>query len=272
MTLIRNLTDTDWDQFNILEIDAFPNDPIDKDAFLLHTKDRAFFGLFNDNGILIGYLNCAIYGDYAHLHRIGILSTERGNGYGSMLFKKAISYFENQNHPIFSLFVESHNSVAISLYKKFDLEIIFESWHFIINLEVHESVAKPLLSDITSREITIEDFEQIKNVFPHAELSELRGMLEVAKVKGSINKFLGMFYKSDLKAITRFNKSFSGCRPFFISDINYFDSFIDQLLNLKDPDKNYIRITFDDNDKLAELCKKRNYTIHHHLYKMTRKI
>ncbi len=272
MPYIRTLTENDWNEFNILEIDAFPNDPNEKDVFVQWITRDGFFGLFNDQNILVGYLYCAIYSEYAHLHRIGVLSTERGKGYGSMLFEKAISYFEEHQHPKFNLFVESHNSVAISLYKKYGLEIIFEAWHFIINLDMHKSVAGPLLTDISSREITIDDFNKIKNAFPKADLTELQGMLEEANSKGSTNKYLGMFYKSNLSAIARFNKKFSGCRPFFISDISFFDSFLDQLLKMRDPDKEYIRITFDDNDKLAELCKKRNYSVHHHLFKMARKI
>ena len=272
MPRIRTLTENDWSQFEVLELDAFPNDPNGKEDFLRWLDYDGFFGLFNDDQILIGYLYCRIYSGYAHLHRIGVLSTERGKGYGSMLFERAISYFEDNLSPLFNLYVESHNSTAISLYKKYGLEIVFESWHFILYLEQHNSFQTSPLKEVITRNLSLDDLPVVQTSFANSDVNEIRGMLEDIQSKKVSNKFIAMFDKSELKAIARMNAKFSGCRPFYISDLSYFDTFINELLKLKEPDKTYIRITFDDNDELANLCKERKYEIHHHLYKMTRKI
>lgn len=270
MSFIRIMTLNDWNQLQKLEINAFPNDPLDHEGFLRFLSNDGFFGLFDEKKNLIGYLFCKIYGDYPHLHRIGILETERGKGYGSQLFEKAISYFEERNAPHFNLFVETKNSPAIALYKKFDLSIIFESWHFIIDLNQHSTYVKDIFSDITSRELTLEDMTLVQESFPQANLDELKGMLEDVKKHPNTNHFIVMFQDGKLNALARFNKKFSGCRPFFIADVKYFDTFLSLLIKAKDPEKSYIRITFDDNDALAKMCIERNYEIHHHLYKMTR--
>ncbi len=270
MPIIRNLTVQDWNQFQILELDTFKNDPLEKESFLANTEYDGFFGLFKDDDILIGYLYCRIYGDYAHLHRIGISSTERGKGYGSLLFEKAISYFEEHHSPKFSLFVETKNTPAIGLYEKYGLEKIFESWHFIIDLEENKKFITQTIANITSRELHSDDLVSVQNTFPQANLDEVKGMLEDMKKHQTSNHFIVMFESDEMKALARFNKKFSGCRPFFIKDIGYFDTFLDILIQSKEPEKDYVRITFDDNDELAKLCIDRNYKIHHHLYKMTR--
>lgn len=272
MPSIKPITENDWNQFQVLELDTFPNDPLSKEDFLRLLSLDGFFGLFNNENILIGYLYCRIYNEYAHLHRIGVLSTERGKKYGSMLFEKAIAYFEDHSSPIFSLYVESHNSTAISLYKKYGLRIIFESWHFILHLNQHNSFQTSPYKDVEARDLSIDDLRIVQNIFSSSNVKELQGMLEDIKNKSNNNKFLALYDKSNLKAIARMNPKFSGCRPFFISDLTFFDTFINELLKFKEPDRTYIRITFDDNDELAKLCKERKYEIHHHLYKMTRKI
>ena len=266
MNNIRNLEENDWEQFLVLELDTFQNDPTEKASFLRLLKNDGFFGLFNPDNVLIGYLYCHVYGVYAHLHRIGILSTEQGKGYGSILFEKAIQYFEERDVPHFNLYVETHNSPAIALYEKYGLKKMFESWHFIIDLDQHKKFVKEYISDITVKNLTIADLPAVQNIFKIVNLDELKGMLQDL---GS-NRFLIMFQNGNVKAVARFNKKFSGCRPFLISDITYFDTFLNELLKIREPDKEYIRITFDDNDDLAKLCKERGYKIHHHLYKMTR--
>ena len=270
MVTIRNLESKDWSQFEILETDAFQSDVMDLSEFERHVQEDGFFGLFNDSNTLIGYLYCGLYGKYAHLHRIGILSSERGKKYGSILFEKAIKYFEEQNKPNFNLFVETHNTPAISLYKKYGLQIMFESWHFIIKKEIFDQTKGKVLYNTSIKDLTIDSLNLVEKNFPSANIDELKGLLD-AIAKGSSNRFVAMFLETDLQAIARFNRKFSGCRPFFIKDLLIFDSFIEQLFALTLPEKDYVRITFDNNDELASLCKKRNFTVHHHLYKMTRR-
>ena len=225
-----------------------------------------FLGLYK-NKILIGYIYCRLYGSYAHLQRIGIISTERGKGYGSLLFEKVISYFEIHKKYKFSLYVETKNISALNLYKKYSMTILFQSWHFIITLDNHEKYRNNFIEKTTIRELKIQDLPSLSPVFPNANIMELKGMMEENK---GINNFLQMKEGEKIIAIARFNKKFAGCRPFFIKELSYFDTFIEHLIKIRDSQKNYVRITFDDNDALAELCKQRKYIVHHHLYKMER--
>ena len=269
MANIRNLKERDWNQFQLIELDTFPSDPLSKNEYLQIILNDGFFGLF-ENDHLVGYLYCRIYDSYAHLHRIGILKTERGKKFGSLLFQKAVQYFNDHEKFQFSLFVEYDNFVAISLYKKYGLIIDFESWHFIIDLEQHYKISRVIISNVIIRDLSFEDVSNLNKFFPKINLDEIRGMLKEIKRNTSTNRFIILEHENEPKVIARFNKNYSGCRPFFLTEIRYFDTFIEELVKLKDPSKSYIRITFDDNDELASICKGRKYMIHHHLLKMTK--
>ena len=57
--------------------------------------------------------------------------------------------------------------------------------------------------------------------------------------------------------------------PFEYKQINHADILVKLLeTHYKLPDKEYIRITFDNYLELAELCIKRGYKLHHHMYTM----
>jgi ribosomal protein S18 acetylase RimI-like enzyme len=268
MPEIRLIQENDWEQFQKLEKDCFPNELIDSLAFKTSIATNGFFGIFNDQNILVGYLYCRNYSSYGHLHRIGVLANERGKGYGSQLFKHAIDFFEKSKNPEFALFVETKNENAIKLYQKFGMQVIYESWHFIIEIQHHNKVKKGLLPNVLLREITLDDFNNFKLENPDLDLNEYSGILEEEQKYKSNNFMLALVQNKSVKLITRFNKNFSGCRPLFCSDITYFDNFIDELVKLKDSNLDYVRITFDGDLKLSKLCYDRNYKLHHHLFKM----
>ncbi|MFX1562477.1 MAG: hypothetical protein ACFFDP_04135, partial [Promethearchaeota archaeon] len=66
----------------------------------------------------------------------------------------------------------------------------------------------------------------------------------------------------------RFTPSFPGCFPFEIENIDSFDDFISGLRPYSLPQFDFVRVTFTDNDELAQLCNSRSYKLHHLLYKM----
>ena len=66
----------------------------------------------------------------------------------------------------------------------------------------------------------------------------------------------------------RFDPQFPGCFPFEIAETESFDDFINGLRSHSLPTFDYIRITFTDQPKLAELCEERGYKLHHRLYQM----
>ena len=153
-------------------------------------------------------------------------------------------------------------------YIKNGLKTLYEAWHFVIDIDLHNSINKTIFNNIAFRELTVEDLDDIDISFPKTDTKELKGMLKDSNEHPGVNHFISMYENNKIVAYARFNKKFAGSRPFAIVDLKYFDTFISQLIKMRDQTKNYIRITFDDNDELANLCKKRNYTVHHHLFKM----
>jgi hypothetical protein len=56
--------------------------------------------------------------------------------------------------------------------------------------------------------------------------------------------------------------------PFRIDNLDGIDDFISGLEEYSLPEYDYVRLTFTDNENLAELCDKRGYKQHHRLYRM----
>ena len=270
----RNLELDDWEQFTILDSQAFRRDPISKEDFI--ARHDKYIGLFNQEHVnrLIGYIYCRIYGDYSHLHRICVLNSEQGKGYGQKLMNKAQEFFKSNNVPNFALYVETNNNKAINLYKKNNLVISAESWHYIIDTDRFNSniLLKLNLEDKNVRELTLNEIYSLKTIFPDINFPEIENQFkeEQSKINRS-NLFLGLFIDSDLKAFAKFNPEFSGSRPFVYNNIEDVNIFIALLMNYKLSDKKILRFTFDNYKNLANYFDSQNYVKHHHLYKMVKK-
>ncbi|MHA2338793.1 MAG: GNAT family N-acetyltransferase [Candidatus Hodarchaeales archaeon] len=270
----RRLTPDDWLSFKDIEDNAFPRDKIDGEEFKRLVTSEGFIGYFTNNVSeeLIGYLYLTLLDDYAHLNRIGVHHNWRGKGFGKLLMEYAINYFLNYNPKEIGIYVETNNKVAISLYQKYGFVIQFESWHYIVGLSSFNK-SDHNTENYELKEVNIEDLEILENTFDNFNSIEIRRTLEREK-KNEKTKlfFLGLTHYGEFVGFARFNPSFSGCRPFNYSALKHVDPFIELLKKYKLPEKEYIRITFDNYRELAKKFDEDEYKKHHHLYKLVKTI
>jgi hypothetical protein len=238
---------------------------MEKTRFDERVNREGFIGLFK-NKLLLGYLILYRSSSYGHLSAIGVNQKYHRQGIGSKLMEYALNYYKNKNIQKIRLYVEQNNTPAIKLYKKYDFKVLEESWHYIIDLSKYSiKYDKLLLKDTVIRDLRESDLENVIEIFPHLIFDELKGLM----IRPS-NKLFGLFHKDKLQVIARFDPNFSGCRPFAIKDLSFFDIFLKKLESHKREDKNYYRITFESNKELAKLCNERTFTLHHHMNIMDR--
>ena len=273
MLHFRKFVAKDWKDFKEIAIEAFSREGIQKEGFIGILENEGFIGGFIDNK-LIGYLRLLTHKDYGHLGQIAVTKLERGKGYGNILMKHALDFFESKGMKRAGLYVETKNQTAISLYEKFGFEKQFESWHYWIDEDIYKQIKESNERNEKSelRILTSSDFETILEVFPEINREELESHLNVEHVRGLIGGKsipIGLFVNNDLQIYGRFNPNFPGCRPFLVTNPKYFDEFILKLDNYNK--KNYIRLTFDRNIRLADFFEERGYKLHHHMWVMEKK-
>jgi len=117
-----------------------------------------------------------------------------------------------------------------------------------------------------------ENYDNIVNAFPKINREELKIHLEKyqeSPVNTSIP--LGLYVKEQLKVYGRFNAIFSGCRPFYCTDVKHVDEFLRRLSQYQE-DKKYFRITFEKDENLARHFDSRKYNLHHYMWIMEKKM
>ena len=274
MLHFRKFNAKDWEDFKEIAIEAFPREGIQKEGFIKTLEDEGFIGGFIDNK-LIGYLRLLTHKDYGHLGQIAVTKSERGKGYGNILMKYALDFFEFKGMKRAGLYVETKNQPAISLYEKFGFEKQFESWHYWINEGSYKQIkeSNERIENSELRVLTSSDFETILDVFPEINREELESHLKTEHNQGltGVKSIpLGLFVNNELQIYGRLNPEFPGCRPFLVTDTQYVDEFISNLGKYNK--KNFIRLTFDRSTRLATFFEERGYKLHHHLYVMETKI
>ena len=271
--LFRNLTKNDWAIFKDLDGEAFPNDEISEEDYSRLTLHEGFIGCFNkkQSNEIIGYLYLTRYSDYAHLNRIAVKKDKRGLGFGNLLMEYAIKYFSKFNPKDIGIYVETHNTPAISLYKKYGFRDQYESWHYIIDLASFDKNISPQLNldNYEIKLIDMVDLTKISKKFPEMNFTEMKsGLKSNLMSKDPRIKFFGLLKNQNFVAFARFSPDFSGCRPFHYESVNDVDPFIELIKKYKLPGKDHIRITFDKYTELADLFTQRNYKQHHHLFRL----
>jgi len=270
MLQFRKLVKNDWNQFAIVDEESFSEDKMSKKEFLHLLEDRNIIGLFIESNF-IGFLIMIIMEDYGHLNRVAVRKSEQGKGYGTSLMEYSLDFFKKSKATKSGLYVETDNDAAISLYKKFKYEIVDESWHYVINEDRVKEIEEKGKKAENTEMVILEpkDFEIIVETFPDINRDELKTHLESLMAENYVNSIpLGLFENDKLLIYGRFSPDFSGCRPFCIVNLDYFNDFF--ILLKEYAKKDYYRITFDNDENLAEFCKSRKYKLWHHLWKMER--
>ena len=264
----RQFKEEDWGDFNKLSTEAFPSDSLKRNIYLSNLDNEGFVGAYVD-AKLVGILLLRLMGSYAHLGQIAVTEGERGKGYGKQLMDYSINYFKENNIKTAGLYVETKNDIALNLYHKYGFAEKHESWHYWINEEeVKEIEGKEKNANESLRVLNPDDYESIVNIFPQINVEELKMHLEKyqeSPVNTSIP--LGLFVKGQIKVYGRFNAIFSGCRPFYCTNVKYVDEFLRRLSQYRE-EKKYYRITFEKNENLARFFDSRKYNLHHHMWIM----
>lgn len=267
MEEIRLLTLEDWDKFNILEKEAFQFDILDKKSYAHHLDKGHFVGYF-DGGEILGYTLFSPFGESSHINRIATHKEARRKGIASKLMSYALDVLHDLECTTVSLYVETENIAAIDLYHKFKFQEVFESWHYIIDITDFNKNFNTKETNIdvglTFRSITLDDLTILRQTFPSLHEERMVSQLN----EDSKNLFFGLFDDKKVLCYARFNPSYSGCMPFELISLDYFDFFISNIIEFKKENMDHIRITFDDKKELAELCETRGYIQHHYMFKM----
>lgn len=272
MLEFRKFNEKDWIQFEALNKEAFAREGLQKEGYLQTIEDEGFIGAFYEKK-LIGYIRLIIHREYGHLGQIAVSKPERGKGYGNNLMEQARSYFKAKGLYRIGLYVETDNEIAIRLYEKHGFNKQYESWNFWINEDQYMEMEeiKQRNETVELRILTSKDYGTVANTFPETNLDELKSHLtdeQRVGFTGTESIPLGLFVDNKLQIYGRFNPEFPGCRPFLVIDTKYFEEFISCLKPYKK--KNFIRLTFDKDSRLAEFFLERDYKLWHHLWFMQR--
>ncbi|MHA1685425.1 MAG: GNAT family N-acetyltransferase [Candidatus Heimdallarchaeaceae archaeon] len=264
----KRLREENWKSFEEIESGSFPEDMLSKDDFIKFTENEGFVGAFFDNE-LVGYLLLRTLGSYGHLNRIAVHPHKRRQGFGSKFMEFTLNYFGKRGCTKVGLYVETDNTGAIDLYRLYGFEISKEAWHYWISEdEIKKILEATSVSDrISLRELGLQHYTTIIMAFPEINKDETREHLS----NKNRHLILGLFDGDELVIYARYNKDFGGARPFLCKNEAYFDKFVFHLMK-HSPKRNYFRVTFENNRKLAKLLEKRGYKLHHHLWYMTREL
>ncbi|MHA1906828.1 MAG: GNAT family N-acetyltransferase [Candidatus Thorarchaeota archaeon] len=258
---IRKLVAEDWEQFEILDKELFPDDRRDRNQFLHDIKGEGCFGLFIEDD-LEGQLTVARFGDdEAHLARIAVSKSYQGKGYGSMLMDYAIQWYEDQGGiKTVHLYTQEDNYTAQGLYKKYGFTVTGTTWHHFVPLDSIHPIGKYTCQEIQEGEVDIvgEKYEG----FPAAQI---RRILESDR-----SKYLTLKDEDEeIVGACRFSLEFPGCFPFFMDIPEAFDDFIFGLEPFSLPKFDYVRVTYTDIPEVAKICEDRGYKLHHKLFKFS---
>ena len=187
----------------------------------------------------------------------------------------AVEYFTRKEVENIGLYVETKNKVAISFYEKYGFKKKFDSWHYWIDEDQFKEIQEnhQVRENCNLRILLPDDFDEIVKTFPDINSKELKVHLDKPKSRGlSGGKSipLGLYYDNILRVYGRFNPEFPGCRPFLITDVNFVDDFIKELMEYKKED--YLRLTFDRSKDLSKFFEEKRYRLHHHMFVMEKEM
>ncbi len=261
--VFRNMTKDDWEEFHVFDLIVFPSDTMAKEAFMRGVERGSFFAL-RLAGNIIGQLFLSPFGeDEGYIGRIAISPEHQGKGYGKGFMSHAIKWLKNQGIRKAHLYTQDHNERAQALYKQFGFKKSGSAWHYFVPLASLCPSGHYSCTPIRSEEIDI-----VGKKYQSLPAKQIRHFLKSSE-------HLVFTLKNNKEVIIgacRFTPSFPGCFPFEIEDTSAFDDFLHGLKPHASPEFDYIRIVLQDNDKLAEVCQKRGYRLHHRLIKMTANI
>ncbi len=258
---IRQMELGDWDAFSQLDKEIFPDDMMREEWFRLALEREAVFAL-DINGVLAGLLILSQFGSRdGILRRIGVAGVHQGEGYGKLLMRYAIEWFHDKDFERAHLYTQDFNLTAQNLYKQFGFRVSGMSWQYFVPFKSLNPSGKYTCQEISESEIR-DVGEKYGETLPEEQLRRFLSS-DQSYVMSLKN------HSGELKGVCRFIPELPGCYPFLIERTACFDDFLSGIRHLGRPEFDYVRVTFSDFPRLANLCRERGYKLHHRLFKMT---
>jgi ribosomal protein S18 acetylase RimI-like enzyme len=259
---IRPVRENDWQDLQKLDSELFLKyDQIDERYFNQHVKRPGFFVLTSKAGFFLGYLVLRHDGsDIGNLSRIGVRKSHQSRGFGSILMEFAIDWFRKQKGiKIVQLYTQVDNFHAQGLYQKFGFRIVNYAWHYLVPFSSLHPRGKYSVSPIQQEEI-----KHVARLFP----TSLPPLLIQQFLETKQPVFTQKDQNGHIVGATRFTPTYPGCSPFELHSLDSFDDFVIAFQERCEPKSEELHVTFVGNEKLAKLCEKREYHLHHKLHIM----
>lgn len=248
-----------------LEIQCFPDEPLDEEAFSSMITNEFWIALNEDN--LIGYGYLKVKPELAWIARIGVAPRERSRGIGARLMDMMLRRCEEIPRETIILYVQQDNPAAIHLYRKFNFDITEESFQYIVESAwIHVQRDSGMEQQLKVSPIT-EVPLRIRPVFS-GQWSNLAELHDPPKT------YVFVFIHETIGTIgyCRLSPEFPGCFPFELQSPS---TMLASVLGALEPylSRNYpiLKLTFAD-PGIAHACDTLDFRLNYRLYMMTRKL
>jgi len=262
---LRDLTVNDWEKFNEMEKEIFPEEPIREESFrngLSSLRALSMVMIHKETKEFIGYYRIGIYGNLGHIYRIGVHPNYRRKGYGSILLEKSMFQLKKAGCNKFFLYVKEYNEAAINLYRKFHYDIETKSWQFIIPYKKLPQEPRGRCRHIEWGEIQLMTLRF--NLNPHQIQQYFTRENQHVMIYENMGQQLGF---------CRFDPTFPGAMPFIIKDPEYVLDFVSILKSyIINPEFDSVKITFDGQENLVNKLVKGKFKINYNLLRMNRPV
>lgn len=265
---IRRIIESDFKNIIRIEAKIFPEDFFLSEENVIeivndHNKEFYIIQL-KDN--IIGYMIINFMDKILHLYRIGIIPEYQGEGYGTKLMEflsiriKELNFFDES-----ILYVLRGNDAAINLYKKFQYEIVKRSWQF--QIEYDQIKPSSENTDEYSSKIipySKDELERISKLYD-VTIERLNNLISPK------NLFIEFYLGNKSIGFCRFDPTFPGAFPFIIEHIDFY-AISNELIKYAKPDFDFVKVTFDENEQLAQFLQEEKFICVHEMFVMERKL
>ena len=256
---IRSGIKGDWVTLGESDRELFPDEPMTEEWYIdkMESPVTQVF-VADSNGTALGYLVVTVDGLSCVINRVGVRIEHQNKGIGTNLMKTALKWLQEQKIHHVKLYVLMDNPQALALYKKSGFHTGGRAWHYIVPFDRVEDANPKFKCEILSPSI----IQEVSIKFHQLE--------EMIRRFYEDPKNVSLVLKSDkLIGYCRFTPSFPGAFPFIITDLRGFDSFGQCLISFSQNNFDYFRLTFEDNEELANFLEKRGCQLHHNMYYLT---
>jgi len=258
---LRDLTVEEWANFHEMDLLIFKDEPMTEETFrssIASINSLIIVVIDKETKKFIGYLMIRIHGNEGHIARIGVHPDFQRKGLGSVLLEKSIHHLKKGKCTNYFLYVLEENIPAINLYKKYGFYEETISYQFKVPFTKLPEKPRGKCRHVEWGEIQLISLRFNQNPF------------RIQQFFGNENQHVLTFeIMGQQIGFCRFSPNFPGAMPFILKDTNYIFDFVAHLKELiTNKEFDYIRITFDGQDKLLQKLTEEKISLNYRLLKM----